>query len=366
MEMKDVIREKRRAMGFTQEQMADYLGVSAPAVNKWESGTTCPDMAILPALARLLGTDPNTLLCFHENLSKEEIAAYGNEVAETARQGDIEKTMELVKKRIKEYPRCGALLYQMATLLRGIRILFSFPEEKVEEVQALAVSLLERAMECEDKNAADLSRYALAAMYIQEEAYEKAGEHIEQLPEYQSIDKRQLQISMYMKEGKNQEAAELLERKLNSLIQEVFLMLDQLATASVREGENKRAWELAEYSQKVMEIFKWSYSGLTAAFDVALEERDGKRCAEILEEMLKALENPWTMKDSILFAHQKTKNVEADGSDTGKQMIKVLLASIEKEERCDFLRNTEEYRKLREKYSSVIGSSDPQGTEKGE
>ena len=30
MEMKDVIREKRRAMGFTQEQMADYLGVSAP------------------------------------------------------------------------------------------------------------------------------------------------------------------------------------------------------------------------------------------------------------------------------------------------------------------------------------------------
>ena len=47
-------------------------------------------------------------------------------------------------------------------------------------------------------------------------------------------------------------------------------------------------------------------------------------------------------------------------------MIKVLLASIEKEERCDFLRNTEEYRKLREKYSSVIGSSDPQGTEKGE
>ena len=345
MEMKDVIREKRRAMGFTQEQMADYLGVSAPAVNKWESGTTCPDLAILPALARLLGTDPNTLLCFHENLSKEEIAAYGNEVAETARQGDLEKTMELVKKRIKEYPRCGALLYQMATLLRGIRILFTYPEEKVEQVQALAVTLLERAMECEDKNAADLSRYALAAMYIQEEAYEKAGELIEQLPEYQSIDKRQLQIMMYMKEGKNQEAAELLERKLNGLIQEVFLMLDQLATVSVREGENKRAWELAKYSQKVMEIFKWSYSGLIAAFDVALEERDGKRCVEILGEMLKALENPWAMKDSILFAHQKKKNVETDGSDTGKQMIKVLLTCIEKEERCDFLRKEEGYRK---------------------
>ena len=138
----------------------------------------------------------------------------------------------------------------MATLLRGIRILFTYPEEKVEQVQALAVTLLERAMECEDKNAADLSRYALAAMYIQEEAYEKAGELIEQLPEYQSIDKRQLQIMMYMKEGKNQEAAELLERKLNSLIQEVFLMLDQLATVSVREGENKRAWSWPSTARK--------------------------------------------------------------------------------------------------------------------
>ena len=107
-----------------------------------------------------------------------------------------------------------------------------------------------------------------------------------------------------------------------------------------------------------MEIFKWSYSGLIAAFDVALEERDGKRCVEILGEMLKALENPWAMKDSILFAHQKKQNVETDGSDTGKQMIKVLLTSIEKEKRCDFLRKEEGYKKLKEKYRSVIESSE--------
>lgn len=31
-----VIQEKRRALGLTQEQVAARLGVSAPAVNKWE------------------------------------------------------------------------------------------------------------------------------------------------------------------------------------------------------------------------------------------------------------------------------------------------------------------------------------------
>ena len=33
-----VIRRKRKEQGLTQEQMAQRLGVSAPAVNKWERG----------------------------------------------------------------------------------------------------------------------------------------------------------------------------------------------------------------------------------------------------------------------------------------------------------------------------------------
>lgn len=73
--------------------------------------------------------------------------------------------------------------------------MFSYPEEKAEEAWALAVSFLEKAIQCEDKNAADWSRYALASIYIQDEDYEKAQELIDMLPEYQSMDKRQLQIS---------------------------------------------------------------------------------------------------------------------------------------------------------------------------
>ena len=38
MELKDRIAAVRRAAGLTQEQLADMLGVSAPAVSKWERG----------------------------------------------------------------------------------------------------------------------------------------------------------------------------------------------------------------------------------------------------------------------------------------------------------------------------------------
>ena len=53
MKIGEIIREKRRELSLTQEQLADPLGVSAPAVHKWEKGTTYPDITTLPALARV-------------------------------------------------------------------------------------------------------------------------------------------------------------------------------------------------------------------------------------------------------------------------------------------------------------------------
>ena len=36
----ETIRSRRHALGMTQEQLADRLGVSAPAVSKWEQGVS--------------------------------------------------------------------------------------------------------------------------------------------------------------------------------------------------------------------------------------------------------------------------------------------------------------------------------------
>ena len=54
MPISEVIRRKRKELEMTQEQVAQRLGVSAPAVNKWEKGSSYPDITLLPPLARLL------------------------------------------------------------------------------------------------------------------------------------------------------------------------------------------------------------------------------------------------------------------------------------------------------------------------
>lgn len=40
MRINEIIKEKRLEKGYTQEQMAELLGITAPAVNKWEKGVS--------------------------------------------------------------------------------------------------------------------------------------------------------------------------------------------------------------------------------------------------------------------------------------------------------------------------------------
>lgn len=51
------IAELRKSKGFTQEYVAEQLGVSRQAVSKWEQDQTNPDTKNLIALAELLDTD---------------------------------------------------------------------------------------------------------------------------------------------------------------------------------------------------------------------------------------------------------------------------------------------------------------------
>ena len=52
----------RRQKELTQENLAKELNVSAQAVSKWENDQTCPDISLLPELARILGVTVDELL----------------------------------------------------------------------------------------------------------------------------------------------------------------------------------------------------------------------------------------------------------------------------------------------------------------
>ena len=58
----DKITEERKKNGWSQEELAEKLGVSRQAVSKWESGQSDPSTTNLMALAKLFGIAPEDLL----------------------------------------------------------------------------------------------------------------------------------------------------------------------------------------------------------------------------------------------------------------------------------------------------------------
>lgn len=52
----------RHEKELKQDELAEKLGVSPQAVSKWENDQTCPDISLLPLLAKTLGVSVDELL----------------------------------------------------------------------------------------------------------------------------------------------------------------------------------------------------------------------------------------------------------------------------------------------------------------
>ncbi len=62
--LKDNILMLRNLNGYSQEQVADEIGISRQAYGKWEKGETIPDVEKCALLASFYGTTVDTLINF--------------------------------------------------------------------------------------------------------------------------------------------------------------------------------------------------------------------------------------------------------------------------------------------------------------
>ena len=47
------LKRLRTEKNYTQEEAAQFLGVTSQTISRWECGTTLPDVMLLPEIARL-------------------------------------------------------------------------------------------------------------------------------------------------------------------------------------------------------------------------------------------------------------------------------------------------------------------------
>lgn len=71
MQIGEKIKNYRKTAGLTQEQVADYLDVSTPAVNKWEKGESLPDIEKCKLLAEVLDVSLDDLVNYDRENSND-------------------------------------------------------------------------------------------------------------------------------------------------------------------------------------------------------------------------------------------------------------------------------------------------------
>ena len=62
MELSENIAQMRKALGLSQEQLAEQVGVSRQSISKWETAQSVPELEKLVVLSRIFGVSTDILL----------------------------------------------------------------------------------------------------------------------------------------------------------------------------------------------------------------------------------------------------------------------------------------------------------------
>lgn len=140
---------KRREKGITQDELAEYIGVSKASVSKWETGQSYPDITFLPELATYFNISLDELMGYTPQMKKEDIRKLYQKLSAQFAEEPFEEVMAQCRSIIKKYYACFPLLMQMATLFMNHYMLAGCAEEK-EAVLRETVQLCVRIKEESD------------------------------------------------------------------------------------------------------------------------------------------------------------------------------------------------------------------------
>lgn len=334
MRINGVIKYYRKRENLTQEQVANYLNISTPAVNKWESGISYPDITLLSPLARVLKIDVNTLLAFNEELTDAEIKKHTKEIGEIVSKEGFQKAFEKGSDLIKQYPSCDELIFMISTVLR-IHLLGHKIEEK-DKYERKIIAWLQLVASSGKEKTASMAKLDLSAIYRDKKEYEKAQEMLDKIPEIE-VDKKIQQALLLESSGKIDEAYGIYEDKLRKNAYETFTVLSLIISMLYKEKKISEAEEYIERAKKVAEVFDFgAYHKYELDLSLAIEKKDKEKTIEMIINMVNEASSMDDSMKSKLYKHMKFNVTHSMSKDKYESLVKGVL---KKRKNIDFVKN---------------------------
>lgn len=340
MKINQIIRQRRKELSLTQEQIADFLGVSTPAVNKWEKGSTYPDITLLPALARLLQIDLNTLMSFNDDLTDVEIENFVDEIDKTVCEQGYDAAFQKAISKIHEYPTCDRLIYSVILYLEGAITLYNVSEiEKYREVyepfyQRLATNDVPEIRE---------TAITMLISYARNRGdFSRAEELIQSLP-FSTVDREEQLAILYQQQERYQDAEKIWEHRVIQGVTEIQTALLNMLEIALQEKREKDADCFAGMYEVVTRQFCFpEWMCFIAHLQLALVKKDKDKSLFILQKMLPAMKKEWDAQHCSLYRH-------ADSSDftwLSNKLAETIFDEVANNVEYSFLRDGSEFEKL--------------------
>lgn len=301
----------------------------------------------MPPLARLLKIDLNTLFCFNEDITQQEISLFCKEVRKIVEEKGLEDGFAAVEQKIHEYPHHERLLHVLTIQLDGHLTTSGLTLDEMRPYEERIVAWYHRLAESADIKISNSANFMLASRYLRSGEYEKAQETLDMMPDRNDIvgnmaDKLWLQVEIDRHQGKSEKAAENLQLELYLALNKVQLLLYKIMDIELERGELLTAKKIADKSAQMVTLFEmWKYSAFTAPLQIAFAEKDAEKSISILREMLAAMCDPWSLDKTLLFNRIPTQAAQPE------QMIPVILSAMEQE---PLLQNSSEIQELIAEY----------------
>lgn len=174
-----IIKQLRKEKNITQEQLAEYLGITSRAISQWECDRTAPDISQLPALANIFEVSADVLLGIDITKKEKRIEEIIKEAMKHHEVGHMEEVISTLRTGLREFPNSYVLMGELAGCLASM---IKDPENRDSLLQE-GISLGEKILEeCTiDKDRHNAIR-CLCSLYAEKGEIEKAIALAETMP----------------------------------------------------------------------------------------------------------------------------------------------------------------------------------------
>lgn len=237
------IKELRKKADVSQEKFAEYLGVTAQAVSRWEVEGCYPDIEHLPSIAYFFNISIDELMCFDVLKNQKKIELIIEQAGPERCQKWVNGSMiEMLRNAVQEFPNNYDLLYCLAkTLCFSKEPYIFFSEEERQKNLQESISICTRILgDCTDDSLRFSSLQVLAHAYKDIGEEEKAIETANKLP--------------LARDSRDMVLPEILdgEAKSNQIVQNMWMLSDIFETLILNLANSK----YEDNSEKRIVLFK--------------------------------------------------------------------------------------------------------------